>query len=856
MRDANDVWIPSVCSQCYSCCGILAHRVDGKVVKIEGNPESGNCQGRLCAKGVSGIMTLYDPSRVNVPLKRSNPEKGIDVDPGWVEISWEEALQTVAERLSKIRSEDPRKLLVMASVMTMDQMYFARLFGSAFGTPNSVWNSGAGNHCGNAEHLFGALLHSAWSKQPDTDYCSYLLNFGVPCGFGAYYAATGMAQRIADARARGMRHVVIDPFLSPTAEKADEWVPIRPGTDGALALAMLHVLLHELGAYDREYLKHHTNGPYLIGEDGCYVRERDSGKPLIWDAVDGVAKPFDAADIKDFALDGRYEMDGAAARPAFAALKEHVASFTPEWASPITTVPVATIRRITAEFAEAARIGSTIVIDGKELPYRPVAVLYFRGAQGHKNATLSSMAIELLVEMMGASNVPGGVLGQNSRCLGHPKTGRPSWSPVAGPDGLLVVGGNWSGALPYPWAQPKKPESMSLGGLAPTVIVSPASLPLVTLDPEKFKIPYKLEMNLHVGTNYLMTESDPKVSVAAFKDLFQVSSSLFLDEATYLSDLVLPDTCYLERHSLTAESVSSNSPLEEWCYHVRQPVVEPLFQRRNFSEVMLDIADRVGMREDFNAFLNLLLDLKAPYALDVSRKYTLQEILDRRFKSMFGEEHGLEWFQEHGVLKWPKRVEEVYWKPFVEVRVPIYFEWFLKVGEGVKKVAQEGGFDDVIETSAFQALPEWRPCASHQEKRSEYDLYAIYYRVPVHSFSATYNNPWLDEISQIDPYVYRVAINIETARRKGIKDGDWMDITSAGTDHTIKARARLTEGIHPEVIAMANCGGHWSKFLPIASKSDKGACFEWLLPLTFDNMDIPTFNLDLCAKVKVSKAEG
>jgi phenylacetyl-CoA:acceptor oxidoreductase len=145
------------------------------------------------------------------------------------------------------------------------------------------WNSGAGNHCGTAEHLYGALLHASWAKQPDPDHRRYLLNFGTAAGFGSYYCVTGMAQRIAEARVRGMKHVCIDPFLSPSAEKADEWIPIMPGTDGALAMALLNVLLHELNVYDGDYLKHHTNAPYLIGDDGVYVRDPENHLPLIWD---------------------------------------------------------------------------------------------------------------------------------------------------------------------------------------------------------------------------------------------------------------------------------------------------------------------------------------------------------------------------------------------------------------------------------------------------------------------------------------------------------------------------------------------------------------------------------------------
>ena len=87
----EDVWIPTACSLCYSHCPIRVRRVNGVVKKIEGNPECPGVNGRICPRGLSGIMLLYDPSRVNVPLKRINPDKGIVKDPGWVEISWDEA---------------------------------------------------------------------------------------------------------------------------------------------------------------------------------------------------------------------------------------------------------------------------------------------------------------------------------------------------------------------------------------------------------------------------------------------------------------------------------------------------------------------------------------------------------------------------------------------------------------------------------------------------------------------------------------------------------------------------------------------------------------------------------------------
>ena len=95
----EDKWIPSACTICYGGCSILGHRVNGTLIKIEGNPESPMGNGRLCAKGISGIMILYDPNRVNTPLRRTNPQKGIGIDPGWKPISWDEAMKETTARL-------------------------------------------------------------------------------------------------------------------------------------------------------------------------------------------------------------------------------------------------------------------------------------------------------------------------------------------------------------------------------------------------------------------------------------------------------------------------------------------------------------------------------------------------------------------------------------------------------------------------------------------------------------------------------------------------------------------------------------------------------------------------------------
>ncbi|MFH1652364.1 MAG: molybdopterin-dependent oxidoreductase [Chloroflexota bacterium] len=850
----EDVWIKSSCNICFNMCAIRAHRVDGVVVGIEGNPDCPTTRGGLCPRGASGIMLLYDPNRVNVPLKRTNPEKGIGIDPQWVEITWEEALDTITEKLKKIMAEDPRKMMVMSSVIPDCYLHITRGFGQAFGTPNSL-ASGAGAHCGGGSHLFSGLVQLAWTKMPDPNYVNYYLNFGCPAGFGAYYSVIGMAQRMADARKRGMKHVSIEPWLGMPGRNSDEWVPIRPGTDAALALAMVNLLLNEHGIFDAPHLKKNTNGPYLVGEDGYFLRDKASQKPLVWDSADGRAKTYDDPGMQDIALEGSYTVDGVKATTAFSLIKEEVKKYTPEMAAEITTVPPATIRRLAREFGEAACIGQTIVIDGKELPYRPVAVAWFRGASAHRHCALTNMALELLPEIMGANNVPGGVLGMNSRSLGHPESHEPAYGPGEDLDGMLKIGEWEVPHVPWPPHPPRKPEMLGLNDLSPTASTSPFLTWGIT-EREKYQIPYKAEFAMHTAGNYITNVVSPdELEKGLKKDIFIVSFSLFLDESTEFSDIILPDACYLERLDLRADWQSTCSPVDDWAYHLRQPVVAPMYQRRPAEQVILEIADRLGILGKLYEEINKRLFFRDPYKLDPAQKYAWEEIVDRRLKGNFGPERGVEWFKEHGLIKWPKKVEEVYWRPFIRGRVPIYYEYFKKLGEQIEAIKKEHGIPG-FDTADFQPIAEWKPCPSFEEKRPEFDLWGTYYRIPVHTFTSTWNNPWLDEISRLDPNIFKIALNTETARKKGIKDGDWLEIESAGTGNKIEGFAVLTEGVHPEVVAYASGGGHWSKYLPIASQKGKGISPQWMIPLSWDYVDVVSFNVDACVKVKVTKKAG
>ena len=850
----DDTWVPSSCALCYGSCSILAHRVDGVVVKIEGNPASAVGKGRLCGKGVSGIMSHYDPNRLTKPLRRTNPKKGLNEDPKWKEISWDEALDEIAAVLKKVRAEDPRKLLLQRTTTVLAASTEFDAFAQAFGTSN-VCVAGGGLHCGNGAHRIAGIMHSSWAAVPDFKYCNYALYFGASKGHGAGHSATPNMAFAADARSRGMKMVVVDPMCNFAAGKASEWVPLRVGTDAAVALSIANVLVNELGIYDRPFLQAKTNGPYLIGPDKLYVRDPQSGKPLVWDGKVQAAKPYTDADSADMALEGEYEVAGVRCQPSFQKLKDHLKKFTPEWGEKISTVPAANLRRIATEFGAEARIGSTIVIEGVTLPYRPVAAIAFRGANGHRNSLYNCLAIDLLNELVGASDVVGGCIGFNPVCHGYPETGRLGYAPFAGPDGLLQVSMWVAHHAPYPLLDPKMPQKI---GLADLFVVGQSSPFLESDDQEElweqFKLPYRPEVLINMGANMLMSIANPEsVERAIAKYKFIVSIDLFETETTRFADIALPDLGYLQqlgsRTSFPFFFCSMPGGLGDWSWTVRQPVLPPEGEQRAFQDVMLALADRVGFRKELNAAYNKAMDLAPEYRLEGDKPYTWQEICDADLKSNFGPQRGLEWFKQHGVMSWPKKPEEVYWRPFIDVRVPIYWEFLTVTGNKISAITDPLGFKNPMEF--YEPLPDFLPCESHNCEAKGFDFYAFYYRDSIHTNSFTMENPWLDEAAQLDPFSYSIAMNSDTGKKKGLREGQavWMENEHG---HKVKGRVRLSAGIHPEALGVAGCAGHWSQGMPVAK--GKGVFFNELLQLDKEHASPVNLSLDLCVRVKVTPA--
>ncbi len=833
--EKQDVWIHTVCDLCLGACGIVAHKVDGVIVKIEGDPNCPNSRGKICSKGHAAIMGLYDPNRLKFPLKRTNPEKGIGIDPRWERITWDEALTTIAERLAKIRKEDPRKLVIA----TFDDASFnTGPFGRAFGTPNCGWNV---YFCGGYLHSSMYLTNGTFHCDFDPHHCNYLLLFGNQAGFGAGLNPNITAQNVARARQRGMHVTVVDPMCSNAGAKADEWVPIRPGTDGALILAMINVLLNELGVYDREFLGRYTNAPYLVKADGYYLRH--DNKPVVWDLKEGKAKTYDSPAV-EYALEGKHSVAGAEVTSAFQLLKEHVKRYTPEYASQITTIPANTIRRLAAEFGQAASIGSTATIDGEEYPLRPAAANIYRGAGAHKHGVAVALAVQILNLVAGNFYSLGGHRGANLIGPGW------SWAPQEH-DGLVVPPDKLiHSRRTYYDFEVKPPEEMSQAELYPIGSALAANFLTSSLDGKKLGLPYEPEMLMVARRNLFLGGVEKEVTARALKTYkFIVFFGTHLDEVAEFADVALPDTHCLEQYRLFPNTWQWSNPVQTgYCmYGLRQPVVEATGEARDWVDVLRQLAQKLGFLREFYEACNVQLGLKGKYRLDSPREYSKEEIFSLRIKNELGETKDLQWFKEQGYFNLKRKADEAFplWR--LRVRFPIYYENMKEAGKKLSEVTEKMGLK--WETGDYEPLPDWKPCPAYSEP-GNYDLYAITFRVPTHSQSSwSVHNPWLREVAELNPYAMKVWLNTATARKKGISDGDRILVESRAGRTT--GDAKLTECIHPETVAISSHFGGWAKGNPLAKKRVDN--FNCLLPFDEEHKDPVSGGLDSCVRVKIYK---
>jgi phenylacetyl-CoA:acceptor oxidoreductase len=838
-KPQEDIWIPAVCGwQCVEGpCLLRVRRINGVAVSIEPNREIQGFeqltknQGRLCPKAYGLLQKLYNPHRITGPLKRTNPQKGPGVDPKWVSITWDEALDIIAERLKKIRAEDSSRLAQGGPGLGAYDIQTWYPFFSAFGYTQRL-RGGRSTRCDEAEHAFGSRIHGAYQCEPDLDFCNYLILFGSNPS-----ASGGTPENVlfANARERGIKTVLIDPVLTVTGATVDEWLPIRPGTDTALMLAMINVIICELGIYDKVFLKEMTNSPYLVKADGYFLRDRKTGKVLVWDPIDQKGKTYDDPTIKDFALEGTYIIEGIKCRPAFQVLMDEVKPYTPEWASFITEIDSDVIRRIAREFVDKAKIGSTINIGGLTLPYRPVATKLGRGITGVMHGYQAVLANHILAALVGSIEVPGGHMGghifqegvREDDILFHLFWLDPGITAVD--NGMLEV-------YHYPFIWPPKTygaveilcpftshhshaQPPNMDPLGPHFQLEHLNWRNLVDPPKNLPIPPSPEAWIVYRSNPLLAIGESGIISSAMKKIpFIVSIAYSIDEVTEFADIVLPEQVELERYTLHY-SIRSACHRKYFIIAIDQPVVQ-LPNTMNANDIFTELADRIGILDDYNMNINQRLGLIDPYKLEPGKKYKIEEIVDRQIKSYTNGAYDLEWFKKNGALvrQVPPEVQYgIHLKmKNQKLRYPIpYMERVKKVGEELARNLATKGID-WWPTDGYTPLPKYFP-SKLEEVAPEYEFYVTPARGIMLSWGNNVYNPWINELAEHVRGIGYILMNIDAAKAKGIKDGDeiWVE-SEAGR---IKQKVQLCKGIRPDTLVISGQFGQWA--MPIAKDTGR-----------------------------------
>jgi anaerobic selenocysteine-containing dehydrogenase len=402
--------IHGYCGLCIARCGTVATVEEGRFTRLDPDPSHPTGQA-LCAKGRAAPELVYHPERLTHPLRRTRP-KG-DPDPGWERISWDTALDLTAAAMRRVADQHGPEAIAFtvsspSTTAIGDSTGFIQRLANAFGTPNAAITM---DLCGwgrafatRYTYGVGSVGAGGMGAMPDIANSGVLLLWGYNPSFTRITHATAAVTALK----RGMRLIVIDPRHVGLAGKADLWLRVCPGTDGALALGLAHVML-ERGWYDRDFIRQWSNGPHLVRADtGRLLTARDldphgdAGRLLAWDSAaarlvpyDTTAGQYDGASAS-LALDGEYRVatpqGDVVCYPAFELYTRLCRRYPPETVEAICWIP-------RAQVEAAARL---------IWHARPVSYYAWSGHEHHANVTQTARAMSLLYALTGSFDRPGG----------------------------------------------------------------------------------------------------------------------------------------------------------------------------------------------------------------------------------------------------------------------------------------------------------------------------------------------------------------------------------------------------------------------------------------------------------------
>jgi anaerobic selenocysteine-containing dehydrogenase len=834
---------------CYMCacrCGIKVHLKDGGIRYIEGNRDHPVNRGVICGKGASGIMQQYSPAKLRKPLRRVG-ERGSGE---FREIEWEEAIATAVEWLSPIRDSDPKKLAFFTG---RDQSQSLTGYWAAqFGTPNFAAHGGFCSVNMAAAGMY-TLGGSFWEfGEPDWAHTKFFMMFGV----AEDHDSNPIKIALSGLRRRGAKFVSVNPVRTGYSAIADEWIGIKPGTDGLFVLALVHELLKG-DKVDLDYLVRYTNAAWLVmqapgaSDDGIFARS-EAGEPLVLEPSGALASGMAAGGSA--CLVGEATLpDGRRAVPVFQLVARRYLDpcYAPEAVAETCGIPAATIRRLAADLARTA------FEEQIELPVpwidwagrrhasmrgRPVSLHAMRGISAHSNGFQTCRSLHLLQMLLGTIDVPGGWRYKSP----HPKPCPPGPKP-AGKSEQIHPGRPLPGV---PLGYPLSPEDLIIDGEGRPMRIDKAfswDAPIAAHGMMHMVIanawkgdPYRIDtlfmymanmawnsaMNT-AETMRMLTDKDP--STGDYRIPRIIYSDAYYSETVGYADLVLPDTTYLERWDCISLLDRPIGGVEGPADAIRQPVVAQDRDVRPFQDVLIELGARLGLpgfttpegaprypggypdyivNHERRPGVGPLGGWRGPEGDQVGRGSPNPRQLERYVANGCFWKHELPHDQRYF-----KHANKAYLKTsaamgFIDTVDPIILQLYVEPLQRFRLAARGHGslvppesHRERIETY-FDPLPFWYP--PFEEARiagTNFPLHALTQR-PMQMYHSWHSqNAWLRQILGDN----QLFINRATGQALGLADNDWVWLSSR--QGRIRVPIKLMDGVNKDTVWTWNAIG-------------------------------------------------
>lgn len=564
----NKQSIPGFCALCKSKCGCISTVEDGRLVAVEPDPDHPTGK-QICAKGRAAPDIVHSKDRLSYPMKRTNP-KGAD-DPGWQRISWDEGLDRTARNMRRIAQENGAEsvafALATASGTAMsDHISWVERLIRAFGSCNTV--SGT-EICNWHKDFATSYTYGAPVGGPDFDNAGCIILWGHNPSTSWLVHAAGTAQ----AKSRGAKLVIIDPRCAGLANKADQWLRVRPGTDGALALGIAGQMIKN-GWFDNKFVTNWTNGSFLVRNDnGRMLRakdidpEGDSQSYVAWDGATSAPVICDPGQHDYFTVTNRAALLGTLRIMTMQGEVECQPAFA-RYAALCEQMTLEETERITGVEEQQIHDAAKLIWES-----RPVCYYAWSGVAQQTNATQTDRAICLLYALTGSYDAPGGNL-----------------------DLQTVPANNVSGADLVSDSQRDKALGLGERPMGPPreLRVTSHDFYRAVLDKE----PYEVKALIAFGTNLLFSHPNPTMGIEALKSLeFHVHTDLFMSPSAAFADVVLPVTTPWEHEALRMGFEDSQNG--QLLVQLRKAAIEPQGEARPDSWIVFELVKRLGLDEEF-----------------------------------------------------------------------------------------------------------------------------------------------------------------------------------------------------------------------------------------------------------------